>query len=311
MLECLILFKKLTKFFLLIYKINKILIKMIKPIEVFILFCGVGFICSIIALFSGGFKNISTELIFDHNVFYKENNGWGIKHHISKFTFMFEFGAIPYFYVKTFQPKHIYTKLMIICSIIVSISLCTLLFLIGEIIEESIRLIINSLFNSKWFNGYSSETVSDVILSDGVQSILTGIESLGFIILLGLTPPSFLLVKAMKGYKGYKIIIFRLLLLLIFIISGFLGTFDRNYKDKVIKVGYYAEFFLRLGILGILQKTIKSIDYNVSYYIIYNYYFLISIPLILNVRYWDLFVSNITTILLLLLLFLLKKKIEK
>jgi len=262
------------------------------------------FVVTIGTLFIGGVSTITTELIFDHDVFYKENNGWGVQHHLTKFIFMFHFGLAPMYAIKGSRLK----KLIASAA---SMGLVISYFLVGEIGEQVIRIIVNLCnSNTEWFNGYSSETVNDILLSDGVQAIMSGWQALAFFFLIISETPAMLLFDKSKKWS-YFVLKFGLYIL--FTGSGFIATIDKNFGGETFKVGFYAQYCLKLSILFLfmyvdLKRSRKSSvgGIKASYFIIFCYVILQYIPLVLQMRLWDLVVSNVNTLYLFVGLLLIK-----
>jgi len=276
------------------------------PIDCFIILFVILSILFTTLLFYGGVKDITTELIFSHSVFYKESNGWGIKHLLTNFVFMFEFGSFPYYYYQNSKRKESKRTLyMYIYIFIMCISLVIGLYLFGEICEQLIRIIVNTITTSDWFHGYSSETPSDILLSDGTQAISPGIGAMLYIICLGIKAPSSSIISK-KG--GWWYVLIRISLFVIFSVLGFVGTIDKTFgTDTHYKIGYYLELCLRMTTLLILHRQCKLRDeVTVSYYVIYIFFWLVNMPLIMGLKFWDLITSNVAMITLFLVLLFLK-----
>jgi len=113
------------------------------PIDCFIILFFFFFMLFTILLFYGGVKDITTELIFSHSVFYKESNGWGIKHLLTNFVFMFEFGSFPYYYY--YNPFKKRTLATYVYIFFMCLGLVSVLYLFGEICEQLIRIVVNAI----------------------------------------------------------------------------------------------------------------------------------------------------------------------
>jgi hypothetical protein len=254
-------------------------------------------------------KILTTELIFNHASFYKENNGWAVHHHSNKFLFADLYGtSLMYYYPGDDELWGGYKRTY-------CIGLNALYFLTGEILEKKTRNIVNAIWsNSTWFEGYSSETLDDVILSDGTQGLAPVVLKIFFFIRF-ITPfvPSSLIFwnKTTRG-KVFFFIMFSVVHT-IFTSSTFLGTIDVRLWGDVYRIGFFAQFFLRLGILftycyldfqtlsEIKEEEdieIKKSSIRWSWAINFTYFVGVYVPTMANMKLWGLVYSNAYTLVL-------------
>lgn len=291
-----------------------------------IIACFIIFFILIGVLFINGTDSIIIELEFASRIndtwaFLKESNsGWATEHHITNFIFGLLFSSV-IFYLLRFLNETNNRKNKIGFTIIIYlgyIGLTLFYATCGEIIEQTLRLIFGEIFKNneeaqESFNGYSSETVSDVILSDLVQSILANTESLLFLIFI------FHEVGSLLFTKIWYLIIFRIVIILIFAPTGFITTLKKDFGGTTYNIGFYAQMFLKIALIYILfLEDYIHITLTKSYIklkdVFYMYIF-ITIYLILqwiatwNLTLWGLISSNVATIILFFVLLGLKQLI--
>jgi len=288
------------------------------------------FFVLIATLFINGIFTIQIDLIFARNQtgfwdFFTETAGWSTEHHITNFVFMvFWASSVLYLIPYLKPPTHLVTYFITIVYIS-AIGLSLIYAMCGELLEQSGRKIMRRILNDanfETFTGYSSETVDDVILSDVVQGFLAPLGALLFLIFI-LKPTSVLLF-----HKAWYITAFRVVIFIIFSPSGFITTLNKEFGGKIYHIGFYAQCFLKIGLVLILfledylhiinlikkYKKIKStplgikskippIDYvrlkvsNVIHiYIFVLIYLIIQWVSTLDLRTWGLPVSNFVTI---------------
>lgn len=254
--------------------------------------------------------NLSTELIFDHPNFWEEDSTWPEHHHTNKFIISYIYGTSIIYYV----PGDIYWEAW---KRIYAISFNTLYFLTGELFEKTFRDVVNLIWDSDWFNGYSSETLGDVIQNDGVQAVATTLCIIFFIIPF-ITPyaPSCLLFENKGSIGKFLIFIKFTVIYFVFTSSTFIGTIEVIMWGDIYRIGFWAQFWLRLSILCIycffdlrevayiVEKAIpkekreiekakeKEESVRWSWYIIFVYYIGMYIPTMAGIRLWGLVWSN-------------------
>jgi len=135
-----------------------------------------------------------------------------------------------------------------------------------------------------------------------------------YIICLGIRVPSSAIPK--KGGKGNRkvwiYVIIRMTLFVIFCISGFIGTLDKTFgTDTNYKIGYYLELCLRMLMLLILQRHCRGKEkVTASYYVVYIFFWLVNMPLIMGLKFWDLITSNVSMVALFFVLLFLKYEVK-
>lgn len=302
---------------------------------IIIITCFIIFFILIGVLFIDGTDSIIIELEFANRIndtwaFIKESNsGWATEHHITNFIFGLLFSSVIFYLLRFFNEiyrlneryklNERYRNYMIGFTIIIYLSYIGLTLFYatcGEIIEQTFRIIFGEIFKNNEeaqenFNGYSSETVSDVILSDLVQSILANLESLLFLIFI------FHEVGSLLFTKIWYIIIFRIVIILIFTPTGFITTLKKDFSGTTYNIGFYAQMFLKIALIYILfledfihTTSIKNLYINLKD--VFYMYIFITIYLILqwiatwNLTLWGLISSNVVTIILFFILLTLK-----
>jgi len=192
-----------------------------------------------------------------------ETSGWGTEHHITNWLTVWNFTRIGFNLVK----KPI-AKFLIVCGF-------TLLYAVtGEILEQLGRNYSRLIpgIDRKKFDGYTSETNNDVVLSDlFFQSILGGIEASILIYLLSKKLKFKNLFFPKVSFHWLKIFIW-----LIFSSSGFLSTLYSEINNREYLFGFYAQIFLKLGILFTFEYFEKySKEGTLIFYSIQIFYLLL------------------------------------
>lgn len=261
-----------------------------------------GCLC-IVLIFAAFEQKLSTESIIEHPIFYKEDTDWGEAHHSNKYIFCALFGSVVC-YIPWVRKQHPIIRYFFTNAPTV------VLFLFGEVIEQSIRLIVNSIFpHSDWFQGYSSETVSDIVLSDGIQAVASSTIIFLYVVcnVLPDMPSKLWVEDSMSGLT------FRSILYSIFAVSTFIGTLN----CYSMRVGFYAQFFLRFGILNLMclldirKAKGAKLEFIGSWIMLHVYFIFIYCPSLVGLKTWDLISSNGIAMTLFVLLGLLKNTFQQ
>lgn len=306
----------------------------ITSLIIFIILLSCGSLTFIILLFVGGTSSIVTILSFADKVnseiaFLIEVGLWAVEHHINNFLGTMLTGNTPLFYLQYFKSfcKDIFgfRKFKIRYTYLAYISVVGIVgiyAIFGEIIEQCGRKIIracigNNTVAQEQFEGYSSETLDDVILSDlAFQYLLTSVEALILLIFI------FESRGTLFFFKKWYVLLFRFVLKILLPVIGFLGTLRKDFGSGYAwPIGFYAVICLKLLIICILfledyihitkskkvQQFLKVHDVT-DLYIFLLLYTTTQYIVTFNLTTWGLIISHIVAISYIIILFFIKIK---
>jgi hypothetical protein len=297
-----------------------------------------GAIAFAILLFVGGTSTIVTDQVFADRIdsdiaFLTEVGLWGIEHLINNFTatilkaspylFLLVYGtheAKEHFPFRKFLVRFTYGMYAAVVGIV------GVYAIFGEVIEQVGRKIIrasigNNTAAQESFEGYSSETLDDVILSDLLcQYLFASIEALILLIFVfrGRGPLFF--------FKRWWIIFLRWLLYLLLPVIGFIGTLRKIFDPPdgyPWPIGFYILACLKICILCILfledyihvTRSRKVREYVRVEDVTEIYVFIIIFVIVqyiasFNLTSWGVVTSHVVTISFILILFFIKLRVH-
>ena len=201
------------------------------------------------------------ELIFaDEQIgffdFLLEATGWATEHHITNYLTTYYYSSFLYF---SFRPQNTLECLYLFSG---TMGVTALYGSSGEVLEQGGRKIMNIMLDGgdkTWFNGYSSESMDDVILSDVIQFLWAPFQSLLFLVIFSkMHEPS---SKKLSSKPWYNLLIRWVLWIVLYTPSGFLATIRNSVDGYMIPFGLFANIFLKLTIqLFMFLDDYETID---------------------------------------------------